>query len=142
MISGRMPNWNNPLKESNNFPKNVFDAEINQGTKAINYLSEAFNKMNGTQFPNRVTVSQDLADAVNSLSDKETTLLNDLIVQNRMESYFNRVDTVPQKNINNLRGWYNRLKTYYSTPEIFEKIYKQRVDEYLNKKYPHYYNGK
>ena len=122
--------------------KNIFDSEINQGTRAVNYLSDAFNKMKGTQFSDRITISQNLADAVNSLSDEEATKLNDLIVHNRMNGYFNRVDAVPQKNINNLKGWYNRLKTYYSDPDIFEKIYKSRLDEYLNNKYPHYYNKK
>ena len=66
---------------------------------------------------------------------------NDLIAQKRMERYFNRVDKVP-KNINNLKGWYNRLKMYYSDPALFEQKYKKRVDEYLYFKYPQFYNKK
>ena len=45
------------------------------------------------------------------------------------------------QNINNLRGWYNRAIGYYSNPEVFEKLYKDKVDYYIKKKYPHYYNG-
>lgn len=55
-----------------------------------------------------------------------------------MQRYFDRVDAKP-KNINNLRGWFNRLKNYYSNPDEFNNLYNSRVDDY---KYNQYYNGK
>ena len=56
--------------------------------------------------------------------------------------YFYSVDIHPGKNINNLRRWYNRASTYYSNPKIFENLYKPKVDYYIQKKYPQYYDGK
>ena len=58
-----------------------------------------------------------------------------------MQRYFDRVDAKPI-NINNLRGWFNRLKNYYSNPDEFNNLYNSRVDDYINNKYNQYYNGK
>lgn len=52
------------------------------------------------------------------------------------------MDKYPQQNVNNLNGWYNRVKSYYSDPLEFEKLYKNKVDDYILRKYPQYYNGK
>ena len=35
-----------------------------------------------------------------------------------------------------------RVKSYYSDPLEFEKLYKNKVDDYILRKYPQYYNGK
>lgn len=57
-----------------------------------------------------------------------------------MNYYFKSVDNRPQ-NINNLKGWYNKRKSYYSSPEEFDRLYRKLLEEYL-KKYGVYYNGK
>ena len=87
-------------------------------------------------------ISEPLTNIVNSLRDDEIVPFNDLLSQKRMSRYFNSVDRHPQQNINNLNGWYNRVQSYYSNPLEFEKLYKNKVDYYINSKYPQYYNGK
>ena len=119
----------------------VFEEQINQGTVATTHLAESTNELKNKNFQDKIIISQELADMINSLTEDESIKLNDLIAQKRMERYFNRVDKVP-KNINNLKGWYNRLKMYYSDPALFEQKYKKRVDEYLYFKYPQFYNKK
>ena len=73
------------------------------------------------------------------LSDEETRQINDLLTQKGMNYYFNSVDKRPQ-NINNLKGWYNRRKHYYSNPEEFDELYQKLLEEYF-RKYGVYYNG-
>ena len=122
--------------------RNVFDEEMNQGTAAGFDLVSAINEYKNKKFPYNKIISDNLAESVNSLSEKETTEMNDILTQKRMNRYFYSVDKHPEKNINNLRRWYNRASTYYSNPEIFENLYKSKVDYYIQKKYPQYYNGK
>ena len=59
-----------------------------------------------------------------------------------MERYFQSVDENPIQNVNNINGWYNRAKSYYSNSQEFERLYKHRVDDYIKNKYPQFYNGK
>ena len=108
--------------------RNVFDEEMNQGTAAGFDLVSAINEYKNKKFPYNNIISNNLAESVNSLSEKETTEMNDILTQKRMNRYFYSVDKHPEKNINNLRGWYNRASTYYSNPEIFENLYKSKVD--------------
>ncbi len=122
--------------------RNVFDEEMNQGTAAGFDLASAINEYKNVKFPYNSIISASLAKSVNSLSENETTEMNDILTQKRMDRYFYSVDKHPEKNINNLRGWYNRASTYYSNPKIFENLYKSKVDYYIRKKYPQYYNGK
>ena len=121
--------------------RNVFDEEMNQGTNAGKDIAEFVNKVKGTNFPLNKVVSDKLAAAINNLSLEESIEVNDLLTLRRMERYFESVDKKPNLNINNLRGWYNRAQSYHSQPKIFEKLYKDKVDYYIQKKYPHYYNG-
>ena len=121
--------------------RNVFDSEINQGTLAGKYLSQSINEIKGMSLPLNKIISQNLADIVNNLSFDDIIKLNDLFTIKRMDRYFESVDKKSIQNINNLRGWYNRAIGYYSNPEVFEKLYKDKVDYYIKKKYPHYYNG-
>ena len=122
--------------------RNVFDCEINQGTRAGRYLAQSINEVKGTSLPLNTKISQNLADIVNKLSLDDTIKINDMFTIKRMERYFESVDNRPKENINNLQGWYNRAISYYSKPEVFEKLYKDKVDYYIKKKYSHYYNGK
>ena len=122
--------------------RNVFDEEMNQGTAAGFDLAAAINEYKNVRFPYNSIISDSLAKSVNSLSENETIEMNDILTQKRMDRYFYSVDKHPEKNINNLRGWYNRASTYYSNPKIFENLYKSKVDYYIQKKYPQYYNGK
>ena len=98
--------------------RSVFDGEINQGTNTGKLLAEK----------------------INNLSDDEAVKINDLFLQKRMNSYFNTVDAKPQ-NINNLKSWYNRAANHYSNQRDFDKLYKSKLEYYLNKKYRTYYNG-
>lgn len=109
--------WNSPLKKGYKFPQNV------------RLLTPEQSK-------------QILANIVNSLGANEISPFNDLLSQKRMSRYFNSVDKYPQQNINNLNGWYNRVKSYYSNPLEFDKLYKNKVDYYILRKYPQYYNGR
>lgn len=132
------------INNLNNLPiaRNVFDEQVNQGTGAGYDLASAINEYKGTNFAGSSNISQPLANTVNSLTAAEITPFNDLLSQKRMSRYFNSVDKYPQQNINNLNGWYNRVKSYYSDPLEFEKLYKNKVDDYILRKYPQYYNGK
>ena len=129
--------------------RNTFDAEVNQGTDAGKLLAGAMNKHFGYKdekspgfFYKNISINKNLADAVNNLSEEDTIKVNDILTENRMEKYFRSVDKKPIKNVNNINGWYNRAKSYYSNPQKFEKLYKLRVDDYIKNKYPQYYNGK
>ena len=129
--------------------RNTFDAEVNQGTDAGKLLAGAINKHFGYKdekgpgfFYKNISINKNLADAVNNLSEEDTIKVNDILTENRMEKYFRSVDKKPIKNVNNINGWYNRAKSYYSNPQKFEKLYKLRVDDYIKNKYPQYYNGK
>lgn len=77
----------------------------------------------------------------NELSSEDSIKVSDLLALKRMERCFNSVDRAPAPNINNLRGWYNRAQSYHSQPKVFEKLYKDKVDYCIQKKYPQYYNG-
>ena len=132
------------INNLNNLPiaRNVFDEEVNQGTGAGYDLAYISNEYKGTNFAGSSIISEPLTNIVNSLRDDEIVPFNDLLSQKRMSRYFNSVDRHPQQNINNLNGWYNRVQSYYSNPLEFEKLYKNKVDYYINSKYPQYYNGK
>lgn len=93
-------------------------------------------------FYRNVRLNDTLANAVNNLTPEETVKVNDILAKLRMERYFQSVDKYPSKNVNNINGWYNRAKSYYSNPQEFEKLYKHRVDDYIKNKYPQFYNGK
>ena len=129
--------------------RNTFDAEVNQGTDAGKMLSRAMNEFYGYQkgnspkyfYENKV-LNDTLANAVNNLTPEETIKINDILAKLRMEKYFQSVDEKPIQNVNNINGWYNRAKSYYSNPQEFEKLYKHRVDDYIKNKYPQFYNGK
>ena len=122
--------------------RNTFDEEMNQGTNAVRDLILSINEIKGKNISLSNIVSTSLANVVNNLSSQETTKVNDLLTQKRMDRYFDSVDRHPRENINNLRGWYNRAKSYYSNSKLFEEQYKDKVDYYIKNKYPQYYNGK
>ena len=82
-----------------------------------------------------------LANAVNKLTTEEAIKVNDILTKLRMEKYFQSVDKNPIQNVNNINGWYNRTKSYYSNPQEFEQLYRHRVDDYIQNKYPQFYNG-
>jgi len=120
--------------------RNVFDIVMSTTNNAPNFLADSINQIKGTHFKNQNIISDDLASFANKdLTDEEARRINDLLTQKGMNYYFNSVDKRPQ-NINNLKGWYNRRKHYYSNPEEFDELYKQLLEEYL-KKYGVYYNG-
>lgn len=103
-------------------------------------MQEKILQKKGTNFPLNKVISDKLAAAINNLSSEESIDINNLLALRRMERYFESVDKKPNPNINNLRGWYHRTQSYHSQPEVFEKLYKDKVDYYIQKKYPHYYN--
>ena len=121
--------------------RNVFDEEMNQGTNAGRDITEVVNKLKKTNFSANIVISDKLATAINKLSSEDSIKVSDLLALKRMERYFDSVDRAPVQNINNLRGWYNRAQSYHSQPQVFEKLYKDKVDYYIQKKYPQYYNG-
>ena len=122
--------------------RNVFDGLMNQGTIAGYDLASAVNEYKNTNFVGNAKVSQNLANYINSFHEDDIIPFNDLLSRKRMSRYFDSVDNHPKSNINNLRGWYNRLQNYYSNFNEFEKLYKDRVDDYIFNKYPQYYTGK
>ena len=121
--------------------RNVFDEEMSQGVNAGCDLALCVNEIKGRNLSLNKIISNELADLINSLSSTDVIKVNDLLTQRRMERYFNSVDNHP-KNINNLQGWYNRVRWYYSDFQSFEKLYKDKVDYYIKQKYHKYYNGK
>ncbi len=129
--------------------RNTFDAEVNQGPYAGKMLANAMNEFYG-YIPNQsekffyrnIRLNDNLANAVNNLTPEETIKVNDILAKLRMEKYFQSVDENPIQNVNNINGWYNRAKSYYSNPQEFERLYKHRVDDYIKNKYPQFYNGK
>ncbi len=129
--------------------RNTFDAEVNQGTDAGKMLANAMNEFYGyvpnqsdNFFYRNIQINNTLANAVNNLTPEETIKVNDILTRLRMDKYFQSTDENPIKNVNNLNGWYNRTKSYYSNPQEFEKLYKSRVDDYIKNKYHQHYNGK
>ena len=82
-----------------------------------------------------------LAEKINNLSEEDAIKINDAYTKRRMEKYLELIDE-EHNQINNLKGWYNRARNHYSNQEQFDKLYKSTLDEYLNKKYPMYYNGR
>ena len=133
--------WNHPF-DNVSIARNVFDGLMNQGTIAGYDLASAVNEYKNTNFVGNAKVSQNLANYINSFHEDDIIPFNDLLSRKRMSRYFDSVDNHPKSNINNLRGWYNRLQNYYSNFNEFEKLYKDRVDDYIFNKYPQYYTGK
>ena len=121
--------------------RNVFDAEINQGTRAGKWLAESINENFETNYPQNMVISTQLAERINKLSEAEAIKINDAYTKKRMKEYLNLIDK-DHSQINNIKSWYNRSKNHYSNPEEFDKLYQSTLDEYLNRKYPQYYNGK
>ena len=122
--------------------RNVFDELINQGTSAGRDLADVINKLKNTKLEGKPIVTEELASVVNNLSYEDSLTLNDMLSKKRMDRYFDSVDRYPVQNINNLKGWYNRVKSHYSNDQNFENLYRNKVDEYILKKYPQYYDGK
>ena len=121
--------------------RNTFDILMSTTNKAPHFLAESVNQIKNTDFHDSDVVSDELAGYVNqNLTDEDISQINDLLTQKGMNYYFNSVDRRPT-NINNINGWYNRRKSYYSNPEKFDLLYKKRLKEYL-KKYGAYYDGK
>ena len=65
---------------------------------------------------------------------------NDLYTQRRMDRYFGVIDNKPEK-INNLNGWYDRIKKFYSSQDEFDRLYKSKKEDYF-RKYKSFYTGK
>ncbi len=86
-------------------------------------------------------ISPQLAEKINNLSEEDAIKINDAYTKRRMEKYLELINE-EHNQINNLKGWYNRARNHYSNQELFDKLYKSTLDEYLNKKYPMYYNGR
>ncbi len=125
----------------NDIARNVFDIVMSTTNQAPKFLADSINQVKNTNFNDKKVISDELADFSNTnLNTDEIRRISDLITQKGMDYYFKSVDRRPQ-NINNLNGWYNRRKSYYSNPEEFERLYKKLLEEYF-KKYGVYYNGK
>ena len=120
--------------------RHLLDMEVSIGTAPIKYLSENLNNLYNTNY-NRITISDTMAQHVNSLSEEEIKELNNKLSIQRMKKYFNSVDKYPKQNINNLNGWYDRTKSYHSSPDDFEKNFGEQKLQYFNK-YGKYYNGR
>lgn len=120
--------------------RQLFDHTVNIGTSGVGILANELNKMHGTQFKtsNR-TVSTELANYLNSLSPEILQQLGDRFNSRRMEYLFRSVDSDP-KNINNLKGWYNRVREYHSSPNTFDDLHYQKYLNYKTK-YDTFYNG-
>ena len=121
--------------------RNVFDAEINQGTDAGKLLADTVNEYFQENYPRNMVISSELAEKINNLSEDDAIKINDVYTQKRMKRYFELVDN-NHSQINNLKSWYNRARNHYSNQEEFDRIYKSTLDEYLNRKYRDYYTGK
>ena len=120
---------------------NVFDAEINQGTQAGRWLADSVNEHFETTYPQNMVISPKLAEKINNLSKEDAITINDIYTKKRMQSYWDLVDK-DHSQINNIKSWYNRARNHYSNPQEFDRLYQSILDEYLNRKYPQYYNGK
>ena len=68
--------------------------------------------------------------------------LTDRLQQYQNNALSNSNSTFNSGQINNLKSWYGRARNHYSNQDEFDKLYKSTLDEYLNQKYPQYYNGK
>ena len=121
--------------------RNVFDAEINQGTRAGKWLAEIANEYFGTNYPQNMVISPQLAEKINQLPEPDAIKINNAYIKKRMKEYLNLIDK-DHSQINNIKSWYNRAKNLYSNPEEFDKLYQSTLDEYLNRKYSQYYDRK
>ncbi len=88
-----------------------------------------------------MVISPSLAEKINNLSEEDAQKINNAYTKKRMQRYFELVDK-DHSQINNIRSWYNRARNNYSNQEEFDKLYKSKLDEYINSKYPQYYNKK
>ena len=120
--------------------RHLLDMEVSIGTVPVKYLNKNLNSLYNTNYTG-VTISDTMARHLNSLSEKEIQKLNDQLSIQRMKKYFNSVDKYPRQNINNLNGWYDRSKSYHSSPDEFETNFGEQKLHYFNK-YGKYYNGK
>ena len=157
--NGAIPQW--AIGQQNNQSINLVQNNLQMDNNTINFDDIYYSTIDkngnvlykgtssnegefskGTDIKGATVISPNLATSINLLNSNETSQFNDLLSQKRMSRYFDSVDRNPQKNINNLKGWYNRAKSYYSIPQEFEKLYKNKVDYYILNKYPQFYNGK
>lgn len=130
------------INKINQFPiaANVTDQVINGGPVGNYLLADTINEHTAKSYPRNMVISDSLADRVNNLAENEIIPVNDSYTRNRMKRYFNVVNKNPSK-INSLKGWYDRAKKFYSSPEEFDNLYKAQKEEYFNK-YKQYYNKK
>ena len=126
---------------SQQLARQVFDHLVNAGTGSVGMLADELNQMNNTDFrTTNKTVSQGLADYLNAQSPEFLQQLGDRFNSRRMEHLFQAVDTDPERNINNLNGWYQRVREYHSDPALFDAIHYQNYLNYKNR-YDTFYNG-
>ena len=119
---------------------NVTDHNINGGTDANWLLADTVNNYKKLSYPRNVVVSDKLAAVINGLQDDEVIPFNDLYTQRRMDRYFGVIDNKPEK-INNLNGWYDRIKKFYSSQDEFDRLYKSKKEDYF-RKYKSFYTRK
>ena len=129
----------NKLKGSQ-ITSNLLDLEINAGPVAGYLLSDAMNEFGKKKFLRNQVINDSLGNAINTLSDDDKVILNDLYTKKRMDYYFKVIDNKPYK-INNLNGWYDRTKKFYSVPKKFDELYKFKKLDYF-RKYQRYYTGR
>ena len=119
---------------------NVTDHIINGGTDANWLLADTVNDYKQLSYPRNIIISDKLAAVINDLQDNEIIPFNDLYTQRRMDRYFRVIDNKPEK-INNLNGWYDRIKKFHSSQDEFDRLYKSKKEDYF-RKYKSFYTGK
>ena len=77
-------------------------------------------------------IPSDVTQLTNLLSENQITELADNLLDARMKHHFTDI-TQNNNQIKYLQGWYNRARNLYSNPELFDKKYFDKKEDFLTK---------
>lgn len=104
--------------------RHTYDQLVNIGPQAVAFLRQDLSVLTEEKIEISDKIDQELLDTIAGLSEKQVSELNNMMAKQRLEFYFQQVQTRPE-NIYNLEGWIKRGCAYFSDKELCTPYYKK-----------------
>ena len=97
--------------------RHTYDQLVNIGPQVVVFLRQDLSVLTGEKIDINETIDQKLLDVIAGLTEKQISELNNMLAKQRLDYYFQQVQTRPE-NIYNLEGWIKRGCAYFSDKEL------------------------
>lgn len=104
--------------------RHTYDQLVNIGPQAVAFLRQDLSALTGKKIKISDKIDQELLDIIAELSEKQISELNNMMAKQRLDFYFQQVQTRPE-NIYNLPGWIKRGCAYFSDKEYCSPYYEK-----------------